>query len=118
MRNWLLLRIGEILDENKVDWATVTGQGIPDSSGGGLLPSGGSADPAVTVFDDLVSNVTCSALGSIGAPGSSRNPGQSTYFEGTNIMVYIRGTEDEDGPWWNSVSSLYCRRSLYIVAEC
>lgn len=102
VRNWLLLRIGDILEENKVDWVTVNGQGVSEGSGGGMLPREGSADPAVTVFDDLVSNATSSALGSLGAPGSSRNPGQSVYFEGTNIMVYIKGTEDEDGPWWNS----------------
>lgn len=101
VRNWLLLRIGEILDENQVDWATVTEHGTP-KEGDLLRRRDGGADPAVTVFDDMVSNVTCSALGSIGAPGSRRSPGQSTYFEGTNIMVYIRGTEDEDGPWWNS----------------
>ena len=23
-----------------------------------------------------------------------------TYFEGTNVIVYIRGTEDDEGAWW------------------
>lgn len=107
VRNWLLLRIGNILDKNGVNWVTELGQGISADAKNGILPTGNhTADSAVTVFDDLVSNVTCSALGSLGAPGSARKPGQSVYFEGTNIMVYIRGTEDEDGPWWNSVSCI------------
>lgn len=23
-----------------------------------------------------------------------------TYFEGTNVIVYIRGTDDDEGEWW------------------
>ncbi|KFY13300.1 hypothetical protein V492_03360, partial [Pseudogymnoascus sp. VKM F-4246] len=60
------------------------------------------ASPLVTIFNDLQSNVTCSGLGAIGADGKGRLPGQSVYFEGTNIIVYIRGTEDEEGEWWKS----------------
>ncbi|KFY17508.1 hypothetical protein V491_04979 [Pseudogymnoascus sp. VKM F-3775] len=60
------------------------------------------ASPLVTIFNDLQSNVTCSGLGPIGADGKGRLPGQSVYFEGTNIIVYIRGTEDEEGEWWKS----------------
>jgi hypothetical protein len=67
------------------------------------------ASPLVTVFNDLQSNVTCSALGSIGSDGKGRLPGQSVYFEGTNIIVYIRGTEDEEGEWWKS--SLHLRNT-------
>jgi hypothetical protein len=58
--------------------------------------------PTVTIFNDLVSNVTFSSLGNIGAAGQGRLPGQSIYFESTNVMVYIRGTEDEEGDWWNA----------------
>lgn len=43
-----------------------------------------------------------SSLGGIGAAGKGRLPGISVYFEGTNIIVYIRGTEDEEGEWWKS----------------
>jgi hypothetical protein len=57
--------------------------------------------PKVTIFNDLQSNVTFSALGSIGSAGQGRRPGQSVYFEGTNIIVYIRGTEDDEGDWWD-----------------
>lgn len=54
-----------------------------------------SSGPAVTVFDDTVSNVTWASTKALGWYG----PG---YFEGTNKAVYIRGTEDEDGEWWKS----------------
>lgn len=58
--------------------------------------------PLVTIFNDLQSNVTCSGLGNLGSSGQGRLPGQSVYFEGTNIIVYIRGTEDEEGEWWKT----------------
>jgi len=57
-----------------------------------------NAPAAVTVFNDLVSNYTSNALTSIGVSG--RKLGISTYFEGNNIIVYVRGTEDEEGEWW------------------
>lgn len=60
--------------------------------------------PKVTIFNDLQSNITFSSLGAIGSANQGRYPGQSIYFEGTNIIVYIRGTEDEEGEWWNSNS--------------
>jgi Peptidase family M28 len=61
-----------------------------------------STAPAATIFNDLVANYTSTALTSIGVSG--RRAGISTYFEGSNIIVYIRGTEDEEGEWWNSQS--------------
>jgi hypothetical protein len=62
-----------------------------------------AASPAVTVFNDLVANYTTNALISIGQGG--RRLGISTYFEGNNIIVYIRGTEDEEGEWWHPTAS-------------
>lgn len=44
--------------------------------------------PDVFVFDDLTSNLT-SVDGRLGV-----------YFEGTNILVYIRGYEDKTDNWW------------------
>lgn len=61
----------------------------------------------VTVFNDLASNVTMSFSGQPGSPASS----VAAYFEGTNVLVYIRGTEDEAGEWWKKKSN---RRSLPI----
>lgn len=39
-------------------------------------------------------------LGSKAPNGSSGEP--AAYFEGTNILVYIRGTDDDEGRWWES----------------
>lgn len=44
--------------------------------------------PDVFVFDDTRSNLTFS------------RDDLAVYFEGTNILVYIRGTEDDSEQWW------------------
>ncbi|KAF3394165.1 Vacuolar membrane protease [Penicillium rolfsii] len=46
--------------------------------------------PEVFVFDDLTSNLTFSDNQS------------GVYFEGTNILVYIRGFEDQKEKWWET----------------
>lgn len=46
--------------------------------------------PDVFVFDDLVSNLTFIDK-SVGV-----------YFEGTNILVYIRGSDDKKESWWET----------------
>ena len=48
----------------------------------------------VVVFSDMVSNVSFSESGRNGTPGIS------VYFEGTNIIVYIRGSEDDPEEWY------------------
>ncbi|KAL1628146.1 hypothetical protein SLS56_005966 [Neofusicoccum ribis] len=68
VRNWLLVRIEEILDRNDVKYSTKGFHAAKQSP--------------VVLYNDMVSNVTFA---------SSKT---STYFEGTNIMVYIRGSED------------------------
>jgi hypothetical protein len=55
----------------------------------------------VTVFNDLLSNVTVSFGGLPGSRKDGAETGNAAYFEGTNIIVYIRGTLDEEGEWWN-----------------
>lgn len=44
-----------------------------------------------------------------GLPGTRKDGGAQTgnaaYFEGTNIIVYIRGTLDEEGDWWKKRAS-------------
>ncbi|TVY81544.1 Vacuolar membrane protease [Lachnellula suecica] len=130
VRNWLLMRIEGILRSNEVSWEVdgKRGQiGLYNAEGEGneALRKGSpsqstdssneevhaamhdelrarSADPAATIFNDLVANYTSTALTSIGVSG--RRAGISTYFEGNNIIVYVRGTEDEAGDWWNSKS--------------
>ncbi|KAL8827271.1 MAG: hypothetical protein Q9191_003288 [Dirinaria sp. TL-2023a] len=87
VRDWLLSRIEAILQNN------------------GVLPTVGAesehrvesatAEPPTVVFSDTISNVTFSL------PSDASKPGWSVYFEGTNIIVYIRGgSEDERGDWW------------------
>lgn len=77
VRDWLLRRIEAILD------------------GTAGLSAAQHQESPVVVFSDVVSNVSLSASGSVGEPG------MSVYFEGTNIIVYIRGSnDDEQGSWW------------------
>ncbi|KAF9886919.1 hypothetical protein FE257_010660 [Aspergillus nanangensis] len=51
--------------------------------------------PAAFVFDDLTSNLTFA-----GDTITASNIG--VYFEGTNILVYIRGSDDNRDKWWES----------------
>src|SRR6187402_436702 len=82
VRDWLLKRIKAILDENQI------------------------APPSATIINDLQSNITYSFPGRFESAGEGTLPGDSVYFEGANILVYIRGTEDEEGEWWNLQGSL------------
>ncbi|KAL1641239.1 hypothetical protein SLS58_006141 [Diplodia intermedia] len=68
VRNWLLVRIEQILDRNGIKYST---KGFHAAA----------ASPVV-LYNDMVSNVTFSSSNT------------SIYFEGTNVMVYIRGSED------------------------
>jgi hypothetical protein len=124
VRDWLLRRIEEILAQNGVKY-TAEGLAIAHAQNEGyselsLNPELATSkdiasfetenheelrtrfeSPDVTIFNDLVANYTSTALTSIGVSG--RRAGISTYFEGNNIIVYIRGTEDEAGEWWNPI---------------
>lgn len=82
VRNWLLARIENILKENGI--------------------SSSSATSPVVVFSDITSNLTFSIEGRLKDAGPGRDPGYSVYFEGSNIIVYIRGSEDEPGDWWTA----------------
>ncbi|KAK3308257.1 uncharacterized protein B0T15DRAFT_103237 [Chaetomium strumarium] len=87
LRKMLLQRIRSILDENGVAW-TIEGSGS----------GSGSSDAAVTVFDDMTSNCTFLMASGVVSTGSR----VAAYFEGTNILVYIRGKADDQGKWWNT----------------
>ncbi|KAH7362854.1 putative zinc metalloprotease [Plectosphaerella cucumerina] len=91
--DYLLQRISEILDRSGLHWTKEDAGGVKWGKSS-IEPRASS--PAVTVFDDNVSNVTW-------ASGSKvLSFGNAGYFEGTNKMIYIRGTEDEEGEWWRS----------------
>lgn len=86
VRDWLLHRLEGILSSNAI------AARAQDAEYGSALEDDDS--PAV-VFSDVTSNVSFSSSTSDGKPGTS------VYFESTNIIVYIRGSdEDEEGSWW------------------
>ena len=86
VRDWLLSRVEAILQSNHA-LSNVS----PKSEHGQKSSVGDS--PAI-VFSDTISNVSFSS-------SDDSKPGVSVYFEGTNIIVYIRGqSDDEKGDWW------------------
>jgi Peptidase family M28 len=90
VRDWLLQRVDSILRGNN---ATFSSEDALDLD---QMETGSSA----VIFNDNVSNLTFSSAGIV-VPGTPPAPGISVYFEGTNIMVYVRGTSDKSGSWWN-----------------
>lgn len=80
VRNWLLSRLEHILKENGVSTASDHAKAV--------------------VFSDLTSNVTFAIKWPLGTSSSDKESNIGTYFEGTNIIVYIRGSEDDGDDWW------------------
>ncbi|SLM35159.1 peptidase family m28 family [Lasallia pustulata] len=100
VRNWLLTRIEAIMQDNDVAHSSQNRRNtmglVPH-----LHPTVSNSTPVV-VFNDMMSNLSFSTDGIFSTSGRGKEPGTSTYFEGTNIIVYIRGSEDENGNWWRS----------------
>lgn len=88
IRDWLLRRIETILQYNNVSLLSLGRQTAS-------LDRRAVANSSVVLFSDITSNVTFSY------PGKKGYAGLSVYFEGTNIIVYVRGSEDEEGDWWS-----------------
>jgi hypothetical protein len=84
VRNWLLVRLDQILQANNISYVTETGTGLSNEA---------IADAPVVIFNDLHSNL------------SFHNGAVSTYFEGTNIIVYIRGEQDGPDDWHSGPES-------------
>lgn len=80
VRNWLLSRLEVILRDNGVSTT--------------------SDQATAVVFSDMTSNLTFSVPRPLGASNSDRESGLGVYFEGTNIIVYVRGSEDDGDDWW------------------
>ncbi|KAJ9636655.1 hypothetical protein H2204_005255 [Knufia peltigerae] len=92
VHDWLLARITSILEENVES------------------PSGTSArPPSVYVFEDNTSNLTYSSGGISGVGGTS------VYFEGTNVIVYIPGIEDDLSQWWLEPNGKPSSRNAVLV---
>ncbi|CAK7269436.1 hypothetical protein SEPCBS119000_003570 [Sporothrix epigloea] len=109
VRAFLLTRIHEILDRNGATWKSQA------NFVGGSLTTSESATTAnwdAVVFDDLLANSTITQSYAAG-----RRTG--LYFEGTNIYVYIRGTRDEAGDWWeaapDSPQAVKMQKQLVLV---
>ncbi|KAI1126414.1 hypothetical protein F5Y10DRAFT_244962 [Nemania abortiva] len=77
IHDWILLRLDEIRERNS------------------------ASESAMVVLEDVTSNLTTSD--SIWSP-STRS---AAYFEGKNIIVYIRGKDDPPGRWWENGSAGY-----------
>ncbi|OLN89797.1 Vacuolar membrane protease [Colletotrichum chlorophyti] len=109
---FLLKRIEEILDCNKVQWSKETGTGgvvwpkyivnVTKTPGQtAARTSSVSIGSTVTVFDETTSNVTFTGISRpLGSALGGNELNGVTYFEGTNKIVYIRGSQDPDGEWW------------------
>ena len=81
VRNWLLERIEDI---------TRRSDALRLSLGSSVRRKDGNS--SVHIFNDVTSNLTF----------SSSNSSLSVAHTGLNIIVYIRGTEDEPGDWWKT----------------
>ena len=79
IRNWLLNRIETILKRNGVSPVLISGNNAEHT-----------ADSPAVIYNDVLSNLTF----------SSSDSALSVAFTGTNIMVYIRGSDDI-GRWWD-----------------
>ena len=80
IRNWLLERIEDIVHQSDALRLSVdTSVRREDRSS------------SVHIFNDRTSNLTFSSTSSL-----------SVAHSGLNIIVYIRGTEDEPGEWWKT----------------
>jgi hypothetical protein len=78
VHDWLLKRVKTIISQTeRASWHTT------------------KETAQAYVFEDNISNLTFSSPGS-----TSTVSGVSVYFEGTNIVVYVRGTDDEETKWW------------------
>jgi len=71
------------------------------------------SDFAATLFNDMTSNVTFLMGQGIGGASTDHKQlvGTGAYFEGTNIIVYIKGREDDNGNWWRTDSARGTRRN-------
>ncbi|KAI0119923.1 hypothetical protein GGR51DRAFT_495578 [Nemania sp. FL0031] len=77
IHEWLLLRLAEIREKNS------------------------ASESDVVILEDVTSNVTTS--GSIWSPNTT----SAAYFEGKNIIVYIRGKDDPPGRWFEDGAAGY-----------
>ncbi|KAL8963954.1 MAG: hypothetical protein Q9183_004818, partial [Haloplaca sp. 2 TL-2023] len=95
-RDWLLRRIDEVLAANSKGLMFDRSKYLHDAK----YRASVAKEHHAVVFSDVTSNATFSREGTKAKGTAHREPGLSVYFEGTNIIVYIRGSEDGDEDWW------------------
>lgn len=89
VRGYLVTRIEAILEHNKVDYKLIGSE----PSNTTTTPAGKSSKAKpVTVFAYDPSNVTY--------VDDQRHSVWTAYTESQNLLVYIRGKEDDEGDWW------------------
>ena len=67
---------------------------------------------SVHIFDDTTCNITSSV------PGNNiTRQGVTTYFESTNIIVYIRGKDDDKSKWWKTGDRPTKREAVLVNAH-
>ncbi|KAE8376569.1 putative zinc metalloprotease [Aspergillus bertholletiae] len=93
VHSWLLRRINEILDArpSEQEYRAVDEE-----------------KPDVFVFDDVHSNLTTYG-------GTLKDADLGVYFEGTNIIVYIRGSEDDTEHWWEAPNGVPTSKGGVLV---
>ncbi|KAI1366573.1 hypothetical protein F5Y08DRAFT_129384 [Xylaria arbuscula] len=79
IHNWLLLELDDIKRRNSAN------------------------ESSLVVLEDVTSNITTSGSVLTSSPATKN----AAYFEGKNIVVYIRGKDDPPGRWWDDGSSVY-----------
>lgn len=120
VRDYLIGRVEGILQNNSVDYKVV--ESTPKA--GNWTPRAGSWTPkagylarnskeqgpkAVTVFKDDLSNVSF--------VDDFRRLPWTCYGESTNVMVYIRGSDDEAGDWWKQSGTYKGQAGVLVNAH-
>lgn len=91
VKAYLLKRVKDILERNELDYKVV--ETSPTAVGSALEKKHVEPKP-VTVFVDGLSNVTF--------VDDFRKERWTCYGESENLLVYIRGEDDEDEDWWDN----------------
>ena len=97
IRVWLLRRIDDILRRNGIHYET------HQASPSGKASMKHSLAPVI-LYNDLVSNSSYSAASPI-----------SVYFEGTNAMIYVRGSGDDDESYRQCFNERTCKTRAVLV---
>ncbi|KKF93054.1 putative zinc metalloprotease [Ceratocystis platani] len=94
VRNYIMKQVEDILNRNNASFGL---EKLGDQAGLYSPSRKSVSNASVVVFSDMLSNVTTGTVVR-NVPGFCA---MGHYFEGSNIYVYIRGTEDDPNQWWH-----------------